>query len=175
MNESLGGPLSAYLTGTLHKALEVAFAPSNETEKNAAIEIVGVVLKNAATGDALAIVMGTLYANVAQDLVVANVLYEVHVACGSDALQPVHLFRLGRRAHQCRSLETLASILSVLANRPATLVAVERDWITTALEADLEAGHGCRAATLAEVLAAWPCKEKLEKIRKVRGPDCACP
>ena len=164
----------AYITQTLQRALEAAFAPRSEKEKETALAVVGAVLKRAMTEDALAVVMAALHTNITRDFVVANVLYEIHVNCGTDDLRPASLIRLARRAYEARSLETLASTISILANRPSTLADVEREWLAAALEADLEAGHCCRAATIADILAAWPSSEKLASIRKVRCSGCEC-
>jgi hypothetical protein len=174
MDESHDAPVSAYITQTLQRALEVAFAPRNDKEKTTALAIVGAVVKHTTTEDAFTLVMGALHANIAQDHVVANVLYEIHINCGTDDLRPESLIRLARHAYEARSLETLASTISILANRPATLADVENDWLTAALEADLEAGHCCRAATIADILAAWPSGERLASIRKVRCSGCEC-
>jgi hypothetical protein len=165
---------SAYITQTLQRALEAAFAPRSEKEKETALAVVGAVLKRAMTEDALAVVMAALHTNITQDFVVANVLYEIHANCGTDDLRPASLIRLARRAYEARSLETLASTISILANRPSTLVDVERDWLAAALGADLEAGHCCRAATIADILAAWPSRAKLASIQKVRCSVCEC-
>jgi len=174
MDEEHGAQSSAYITQTLQRALKVAFAPRNEKEKKTALAIVGAVVKHTTSEDAFTLVMRALHANIAQDHVVANVLYEIHVNCGTDELRPASLIRLARRAYEARSLEALASALSILANRPSTLVDVEKGWLAAALEGDLEAGHCCRAATIAEILAAWPCSEKLAGIRKARSSGCEC-
>lgn len=174
MDNEHGAQSSVYITQTLQRALEAAFAPRSEKEKETALAVVGAVLKHTMTEDTLAVVMAALHEHITQDFVVANLLYEMHVNCGTDDLRPASMIRLARRAYEARSLETLASTISILANRPSTLADVEGDWLVAALEADLEAGHCCRAATIADILAAWPSSERLAAIQKQRSSGCDC-
>jgi hypothetical protein len=153
MNDPFESKTTDYISQTLRRALEVAFAPADETEKETALAIVGAVCKHTSTEDALAMVFGALRANITQDLVVANVLYELEINCGTDFLRPAALIGLTRHAYEVGSLVTLAAVLSILANRPRTLVNVERTWLVRALEADRAAGYDDRAETLAEMLS----------------------
>jgi hypothetical protein len=57
--------------------------------------------------------------------VIANILYEIHINRSGDDIRPAILIGLARRAYEARSLETLACVLSILANRPSTLIDVD--------------------------------------------------
>jgi hypothetical protein len=153
MNVPLETKIADYISETLRRALEVAFSPANETEKETALAVLGAVCKHTATEETFTNVFAALSANIAKDLVVANVLYELDVNHGTCLLRPAALIGLARRAYEEASHVTLASILSILANRPETLVDVDRNWVACALDADRRAGYDDRAATLAEMLS----------------------